>query len=245
MESWRPIPGYDSLYEVSSLGRVRSLDRRDPAGRSRRGRLLKLKNDKNGYQSVSLSKEGVVRQLLVHRLVLFAFSGRPAPGQETLHADGDRSNNSIANLSWGTRAQNHEDMARHGTHRNARKTACPRGHLLQGENLVKSKAGRVCLACTREGARARHSGRAFSNAGADDSYRRIMSLGASAGRESCKWGHLLTSWNTEGGSRRRCKSCSLARTLAFDKGIPFDRTVADEAFLKYQKKYLNDEFVVI
>lgn len=46
MESWRPIPGYDSLYEASSLGRVRSLDRRDPAGRSRRGRLLKLKTTK-------------------------------------------------------------------------------------------------------------------------------------------------------------------------------------------------------
>ncbi len=107
VETWRPVaePGYESTYEVSDLGRVR---------RTETQRVLKPGAHPKGYRTVVLSAFGARRTVLVHRLVLTAFTWTPA-ALETRHWDGDRTNNALSNLRWGTTAENEHDKRRHGT----------------------------------------------------------------------------------------------------------------------------------
>jgi thymidylate synthase (FAD) len=114
-EEWRPIwvnvP--PSRYEVSNLGRVRSL-------RNTRGALRdqpKLKEPTptaTGYMAVSLSRDGKTEVALVHTLVLTAFQGFRAPA-ECRHLDGNGWNNRLANLAWGTSRENADDRVKHGS----------------------------------------------------------------------------------------------------------------------------------
>lgn len=149
-EEWRPIPGYEGIYEVSDRGRVRSLDRTSSHGRRLRGQILKPVV-RSGYLGVGLHASGVSRIHSAHRLVLSAFVG-PAPADmEARHLDGDRSNNTASNLAWGTSQQNIRDQLRHGTQANARKTHCPKGHPYMGDNLYVDPAGtRQCRKCKRD-----------------------------------------------------------------------------------------------
>lgn len=122
-EEWRAVPGGDGVYEVSSLGRVRSVDRikhqrfRDGVVRGRRlkGRVLRPYTLPAGYKTVVVFG----KSRLVHNLVLEAFVG-PRPGNGSfeyhgMHKDGSRDNNRLSNLRWGTVAENHADTVRHGT----------------------------------------------------------------------------------------------------------------------------------
>lgn len=119
-ENWKPVVGHEGAYEVSDLGRVRSLPRSAPVmladGRvtQRRlpGKTLKPGLDSAGYLSVQLGrKAGSVR---VHWLVLSAFVGPAPAGAQRLHNDGCRTNNALANLRYGTRSENMQDLFRHG-----------------------------------------------------------------------------------------------------------------------------------
>jgi hypothetical protein len=115
MEEWRDIPGYEGAYQVSNLGRVRSLERRVrvvPHGieTTRRvpPRILKpaphgSKQNHSGHLAVVLGR-GNTRD--VHPLVLRAFVGPPPQGHECLHLDHNPSNNCLDNLKWGTRSEN-------------------------------------------------------------------------------------------------------------------------------------------
>lgn len=136
MERWLPIPGYEGYYEVSDLGRVRSVDRTIP-GRwgetRRRGRLTKLLLDKDGYHRVNLNKLGVAKQVGVHQLVLQAFVGKCPVGEQALHGDGVRTHNVLGNLSWGTPRANCADRRRHGRGPNGARN--PRAKLC--EELVR------------------------------------------------------------------------------------------------------------
>lgn len=114
-ESWLPIVGYEGLYEVSDLGRVRSLDRRDSRGNRINGRLRVLSVMESGHMVVSLCKTGNQRSVYVHRLVLEAFVGPCPEGQECLHGDGNGLNNRLRNLRWGTSLENSADASKHGT----------------------------------------------------------------------------------------------------------------------------------
>lgn len=106
-EAWRPIPGYEGLYEVSDIGRVRSL--------GSRARVLKLIS-LNGYLKVNLSKEGKRRQEYVHRLLAEAFIRSPIPKHlEVCHGDGNRENNILHNIRLDTRRSNAQDRKAHGT----------------------------------------------------------------------------------------------------------------------------------
>ena len=119
-EAWRPVDGFRGSYEVSNLGRVRSLDRvvryaHPGTGTlvrcSRPGVLLRPGLTSAGYQSVSLCG----RTQLVHRLVAKAFTGAIPRGMEVCHRDGIRTNNHSRNLYYGTRRQNNLDKRKHGT----------------------------------------------------------------------------------------------------------------------------------
>jgi hypothetical protein len=109
-EEWRSIPDYAGLYEVSSLGRVRSLYFTPP-------RVLSLSvSDKDGYTLVSLYKEGKRRNLVLHRLVCETFNGPPNPlHREVAHLDGSRTNAAATNLKWVSHVENHSHRQRHGT----------------------------------------------------------------------------------------------------------------------------------
>lgn len=118
IEEWKTIAGYETFYEVSSLGRVRSLDRYDSINRFRPGRLRATPIDRTstGYRYVSLSRNGTTKKLNVHVLVLEAFVGqRPSPAHEACHEDGDRSNSALSNLRWDTAQGNQLDKWAHGT----------------------------------------------------------------------------------------------------------------------------------
>jgi hypothetical protein len=149
-ETWRPIAGWESLYEVSDLGRVRSLPRQTPNG-MRGGKILKpVARNKYGHVRVSLHASGrssMLRQ--VHQLVAEAFIGECPDGMEPRHGDGDPGNNAASNLSYGTKSENCLDSVRHGTHRNARKTHCLRGHEFTPENTWYLQGGRRCKTCKR------------------------------------------------------------------------------------------------
>jgi hypothetical protein len=157
-EEWRTIPGLEGLYEASSLGRIRSLDRSVDAGRPRRiaGRVLKPSLNPNGYPFVVPSKDGVAHSMAVHRLVALAFLGPRADGTEVCHHDGDKTNNAVANLRYDTRSANAMDRVRHGNHPFAAMTHCRKGHAYTDENTHRrSDGGRRCVKCERERALSR------------------------------------------------------------------------------------------
>ena len=109
-EKWLAVPGYEGLYEVSDLGRVRRLHKTIPPT------ILKLSIAKRGqYLTVDLCKDSRRKVHRINRLVLTTFVGNPGPEQtDARHIDGDKSNNALTNLEWGTRAQNEHDKRRHG-----------------------------------------------------------------------------------------------------------------------------------
>lgn len=125
-ERWRPIPGFEGLYEVSDHGRVRSVDRvhsydrtcRDgrtvTVERTHKGRLLRPGTVTSGHQLVVLGRGN---SRLVHALVLTAFVGPRPDGHDSCHIDGDPAHNHLTNLRWGTRSENMQDAIRHGTFR--------------------------------------------------------------------------------------------------------------------------------
>lgn len=115
MERWHDIEGYESLYMISDLGRVKSIDRlvhRNRATTKRlRGRIIKQHNGTNGYLFVTLSKQGRVKSLDVHRLVAKSFVKGFNQGLYVNHKDENKHNNVYSNLEWVTPIQN----ARYGT----------------------------------------------------------------------------------------------------------------------------------
>ena len=122
VELWRDIPGYEGSYQVSSLGRVRSLPRYVPVHnrvhgimcmRMCPGKILRQSVcDKAGHVSVHLGKK--CRGIPVHQLVMQAFHGFPPPGMEAMHLNGDPRDNRPENLRYGTHSENMLDMYRNG-----------------------------------------------------------------------------------------------------------------------------------
>lgn len=107
-EEWRPVVGYETYYEVSNLGRVRSFKRMAP--------LIGSFNC-DGYRTVTLWTPHGQATKRVHRLVCEAFHGPPnLLHRETAHLDGSRTNNSAANLKWVSHAENVAHKRLHGTH---------------------------------------------------------------------------------------------------------------------------------
>lgn len=116
-ERWLPVVGWEGLYEVSNLGRVRSLPRKGGNNRMYGGRILRPGLGSNGYLTVVLCRQGAPdRSYCVHTLVLEAFSGPRPDRMEACHGPmGPLVNAWPSNLSWGTRAENAADRYRDGT----------------------------------------------------------------------------------------------------------------------------------
>lgn len=118
-EMWKPIDGYE-FHEVSSAGRIRSVDHIEPGGRypgrqRRKGRVLKPYKAGRGAGHLAVRLGLREPTVYVHRLVLEAFVGPCPVGMEACHNDGNRKNNRVDNLRWDTRKENAADSVRHGT----------------------------------------------------------------------------------------------------------------------------------
>jgi len=106
-EIWKPVVGYEGRYEVSSLGRVKSL--------LRGGKLRKPCLTKGGYFSVRLFGESGEKWKPVHHLVLEAFVGPRPDGMEACHFPNGPEDNSVENVRWDTKLSNHNDRRISGT----------------------------------------------------------------------------------------------------------------------------------
>ena len=96
-EIWKDIEGYEGLYQVSNMGRVRSL---------RRNIILKNKIESNRYERVVLSTNNIPKGYSVHRLVANAFIPNPNNYPIVNHKDENRTNNCVDNLEWCTQKYN-------------------------------------------------------------------------------------------------------------------------------------------
>jgi hypothetical protein len=117
MEIWVPAFRFEGLYSVSSAGRVRSEDRvvRHHLGGPKRlkGALMSPCINMHNYQYLTLCRNNIRTKHLVHRLVLMSFT-RHEEKLDARHLDGDRGNNCLENLAWGTRSENMQDCVSHG-----------------------------------------------------------------------------------------------------------------------------------
>lgn len=100
IETWKYVHGYEGIYQVSNLGRVRSVDRLLSDGRNRKGVMLKPYVDKDGYKHVTLTANSTSKHYFVHRLVAEAFIENPNGLPQINHKDETRDNNNVNNLEW-------------------------------------------------------------------------------------------------------------------------------------------------
>ncbi len=127
MEEWKSIPGYEGLYEVSNLGRVKTLDRDLECGSSSRHQITMIKKQRFFKRAnrldavVSLSKNGVKKTYRVARLVAAAFCPGYAEGLTVNHIDGNTLNNNADNLEWISNEDNIKHGHAIGLYKNARK----------------------------------------------------------------------------------------------------------------------------
>lgn len=113
-EEWRDVVGYEGLYQVSNLGKVKRLkgtvlcvgEKQKPFTITVYETILKLSDKKHGYIHCALSKNGKLTTRTVHRLVMETFVPNPDNLPQVNHIDGDKSNNKISNLEWSSSSHN-------------------------------------------------------------------------------------------------------------------------------------------
>lgn len=127
-EVWRPVSGYENLYQVSSLGRVRSC---------KSGRILKLRETNKGYFRAHLSKDGHAKDYSIHKLVATAFLPNPSCLNQVNHIDENKANNHVSNLQWCSCRQN----INHGT-------CIERTHQKQRKKVVCVETGEIYSSVT-------------------------------------------------------------------------------------------------
>lgn len=113
-EIWKPVCGYEGLYEVSNFGRVKSLKGWNGKHYIEREKILKQGFTTTGYKRVDLVKNKQRKTLKVHRLVITAFQGEDKERQIVNHIDGNPINNKLENLEWCTQKENIEHALRTG-----------------------------------------------------------------------------------------------------------------------------------
>lgn len=110
-ENWKPVVGFEGLYEVSDLGRIRSLERTCVCGKAKRmpvkSRILKPIDHQRGYLVVRLhGLDGASKQVKIHRIVAATFHENPLGLREVDHVNGNKHDNRAANLEWVSPSEN-------------------------------------------------------------------------------------------------------------------------------------------
>ena len=109
-EIWKDIKGYEGFYQVSNIGKIRSVDRlvHNPryGFQKLKGKLLSASPNSHGYPQIGLTQKGKRKTLKVHSLVALYFLDKISNKNEVNHKDGDKLNNRVENLEWCTRSEN-------------------------------------------------------------------------------------------------------------------------------------------
>lgn len=105
-EEWRPVVGFEGAYEVSSLGVIRSLERKDSRGSVVRPQIMKQYPICGGYLRVYLTKDGKQHPIPVHRVVAGAFIPNPNNLPQINHKNEIKTDNFVGNLEWCTAKYN-------------------------------------------------------------------------------------------------------------------------------------------
>lgn len=102
-EIWKDVKGYEGYYQVSNLGRVKSVEKwllSQCRVAHLSEKIRKLSTDKDGYLFVTFSCNGVRKTVVIHRLVAETFIPKPEGASQVHHKDGNRTNNCVDNLEW-------------------------------------------------------------------------------------------------------------------------------------------------
>lgn len=105
-EVWKDIKGYEGFYQISNIGRVKSLVGWNRHRYIQRELILKQTMSTTGYLKVELKKDGKRKSIKVHRLVASAFLDNPEGKKTVNHKDGNKTNNEVSNLEWNTHSEN-------------------------------------------------------------------------------------------------------------------------------------------
>jgi len=136
-ETWAQIKGFEGIYEVSTLGRVRSLDRpqrvRGNGISLQKGQILKQWKQ-GSYMYCDLRKPGIRQRARVHVVVLETFVCPRPEGMIACHGNGDPTDNRLSNLRWGTHTENAQDKILHGTHQYGE--SCPKSKLKEAQAIA-------------------------------------------------------------------------------------------------------------
>lgn len=125
-ETWAQIKGFEGIYEVSTLGRIRSLDRpqrvRGNGISLQKGQILKQWKQ-GSYMYCDLRKPGVKQKARIHVVVLETFVCPRPGGMIACHNNGNSTDNRLCNLRWGTHEDNARDKILHGTYQYGERSA--------------------------------------------------------------------------------------------------------------------------
>ena len=153
-EEWRPVVGYEGSYEVSNMGRIKSLPKkRKTYGGTREmhypEKILACVVKKNGYVEMSLQKNDKQMNEKMHRMVAEAFIPNPFCKPHVNHIDCDKLNNRVENLEWCTRKENARHAVENGRYYFPRKNKKvmkidKNGNLLKIYESVKSACADIC-----------------------------------------------------------------------------------------------------
>ena len=154
MEIWKDIKDYEGLYQVSNLGRVRSLPKVDRLGRVHNGKIKAQVNNGSGYLIVNLKHNGKQKMKTVHRLVAETFISNDDNLPEINHIDGNKVNNRVDNLEWCTRSENVKHAIKNGLHTDfgQRKVVCVELNMVfktikEAESWIGVKGSRISNVC--------------------------------------------------------------------------------------------------
>ena len=149
-EIWKDIEDYEGLYQVSNLGRIKSLEREVIAGRGhkkviKKEKILHPTDNSFGYLMIQLTKNGAQKNFLVHRLVAKAFIPNPNNYPEINHKDENKYNNCVENLEWCTKLYN----MNYGTRKKRQSETVTGGGNPMAKKVLCVTTGKV-FDCTRD-----------------------------------------------------------------------------------------------
>lgn len=100
IEIWKDIPGYENMYQASSIGRIKSLAKIDASGHRRKEKIIKPGIDSDGYYNLHFCRNSIKKNIKAHRAIAFAFIPNPQNKPQINHKNFNKLDNRIENLEW-------------------------------------------------------------------------------------------------------------------------------------------------